>query len=50
VSAINVTLLAFAAERRTAAPLALSTGRAANDRFPARRAHSSKPAAAECGG
>jgi len=43
-----VALPAFAAERRAAAPLLLSgAGRAAIDRrlSPARRAHSSKPAA-----
>ena len=32
-SASNVTLLAFAAERRAAAPLLLSAGRAAIDRY-----------------
>jgi len=43
-------LLAFAAERRAAAPLLLSGGRAAIDRCLPRRAHSSEQAAARCGG
>jgi len=49
-SAVNVTLLAFAAERRAAAPLLLSAGHADRSTSPACRAHSSKPAAAECAG
>jgi len=45
-SAVNVTLLAFAAERRAAAPLLLGTGaRRCRSICPAREALSSKPAA-----
>jgi len=43
----NATLLAFAAKRRAAAALG---GRCDRSMTPARRAHSSKPAAAACGG
>jgi len=53
MSAINVILRAFAAERRAVPPLLLSASRAAIDRSIDRcasRAHSSKRAAAECGG
>ena len=46
-SAINVTLLAFAAERRAAAPLLLDARRCRSI-SPAHRTHSSKPAA-RCG-
>jgi len=48
----NVALLAFAAERRAAAPMLSSASRAAIGRYlpAAGRAHSSKPAAAACGG
>jgi len=44
--AVNATPLAFAGERRAAAPLLPSADRDISSR----RAHSSKPAAAGCGG
>jgi len=47
MSTDNVTLLAFAAERRAAA---VPGGPHCPSIYPARRAHSSKPAAAACGG
>jgi len=49
--AVNVTLLTFTADRRAAAAsLLLGAGRATIDRYPARWAHSSKPAARCCSG
>jgi len=48
-AAINATLLAFAAVRRCCCS-AVAAGRAAIDRYPARWAYGSKPAARCCSG
>jgi len=49
-SADNVTLLAFAAVCRAAAPAAATSLRSIDRLSPARRAENSKPAAAACSG
>jgi len=49
-SAVSVTLPAFAAERRAAAPLLLSPGACYRSISPVRGALSSKPAACRCCG